>query len=184
MSFTWRELVCYGMIKKIGEPELVRYFLDILLPLRRDFIEDEARKYHCSLRVSVETRWKVTREFKENGLYHLVNSMVPIRCRLPFTNRMWKISSRCMINILYFRMGFMRVQRDIGYDILVNFEQTKEEKIMCINRIMRFSEIRIKDYEEILFDYLLFSDEGDLEDIPYILLTYSSDGQPHMDIIN
>ena len=128
--------------------------------------------------------FKLSRASLRKGLYDLVNLMVPIRCRLPFTYRMWKISSKCMMNILYFRTGFMRVQRDIGYDILVNEEQTKKEKIMCINRIMILREIRIKEYEEILFDYLLFSDEGDLEDIPYILLTYSSDCRPQMDIIN
>jgi hypothetical protein len=43
MSFTWNELVGLGIIKFLRDPELVLYFLKILGPRRRDFLDDEYR---------------------------------------------------------------------------------------------------------------------------------------------
>jgi len=61
MSFTWNELVCHGLLKNIGERELVCRVLDLVLPMRRDLIEDEAREYHagkiCILRCPVSGIW-------------------------------------------------------------------------------------------------------------------------------
>jgi hypothetical protein len=46
MSFTWNELVCHGLLKEIGEREVVCHIMDFVKPLRRDFLEEEAREYH------------------------------------------------------------------------------------------------------------------------------------------
>jgi len=49
MSFTWNELVGLGIIRFLTDPELVLYFLKILGPRRRDFLDDEYRSsyYEC-----------------------------------------------------------------------------------------------------------------------------------------
>ena len=49
--FAWNELVAIGLIKELKDPELVRYFISILKPLRRDMVEEEAREWHQSLYV-------------------------------------------------------------------------------------------------------------------------------------
>jgi len=46
MSFSWSELVCHGLLKEIGEREVVCHIMDFVKPLRRDFLEEEAREYH------------------------------------------------------------------------------------------------------------------------------------------
>jgi hypothetical protein len=61
MSFTWNELVCHGLLKNIGERGLVCRVIDLVRPMRRDFIEDEAREYHagkiCIMRCPVSGIW-------------------------------------------------------------------------------------------------------------------------------
>ena len=46
--FSWNGLVAIGLIKELKDPELVRYFMSILKPLRRDMVEEEAREWHQS----------------------------------------------------------------------------------------------------------------------------------------
>jgi len=46
MSFTWNELVGLGIIQFLQDPELVMYFLKILGPMRRDFLDDEYRSFY------------------------------------------------------------------------------------------------------------------------------------------
>ena len=46
MSFTWNELVCHGLLKEIGEREVVLQLMRFVKPMRRDFLEEEAREYH------------------------------------------------------------------------------------------------------------------------------------------
>ena len=52
--FAWNELVTIGLINILKDPELVRYFMSILKPLRRDIVEEGAREWHQSLRIKKE----------------------------------------------------------------------------------------------------------------------------------
>ena len=43
--FTWNENVAFCIIPFLGDPGLVIYFMGILKPMRRDYVEKEAREY-------------------------------------------------------------------------------------------------------------------------------------------
>lgn len=84
MSFTWNELVGLGIIKFIQDPELLLYFLNILGPMRRDFLDDEYRSsyYKCGVALtdhtisSFKTRRMIT-FFREDSI--LIHPMVDWR---------------------------------------------------------------------------------------------------------
>ena len=46
MTFSWKELVCHGLFKEVGEPSLVKKFLKVAMKERRDYLEEEARAFH------------------------------------------------------------------------------------------------------------------------------------------
>ena len=46
MTLSWKELVCHGLLKEVGEPSLVKKFLKIAMKDRRDYLEKEARAFH------------------------------------------------------------------------------------------------------------------------------------------
>ena len=87
MSFTWNELVALGMIKFLLDPELVLYFMEILKPKRRDYLDDEYRASYlgweggldalASHKISsLKTRQRIT-FFRENSI--LIHPMVEWR---------------------------------------------------------------------------------------------------------
>ena len=45
MTFSWKELVCHGLLKKVGDPSLVKDLLKIVMKERRDLLEEEAREF-------------------------------------------------------------------------------------------------------------------------------------------
>jgi len=45
MSFSWKELVCHGLLKEIGEPSLVKELLKMVMKERWLFLEEEAREF-------------------------------------------------------------------------------------------------------------------------------------------
>ena len=49
------------LIGPLGDPELVLYFLGKLIPIerayRREFLTEQAREFHTSLRVKPSDRW-------------------------------------------------------------------------------------------------------------------------------
>ena len=106
--FAWNELVAIGLIKKLRDPELVRYFMSILKPLRRDMVEEEAREWHQSLRTNQEDRWNRMAELSQKRKYQEMNSAVPITCTLPFDGGMWRSSRLLLRSIRYFRRGFIK----------------------------------------------------------------------------
>jgi len=182
MSFSWDELVMIGMIEILGDPELVFYFMKILKKERNKFIENQGRDFHCSLRVTKEDRWEKTKELKEKGLYYMMSSMVPITCPIPFTNSEWKNSSENLRKILYFREGFMMKIDGLDNGISSRKHQLVSEKIKCLNKYMEYSIIRKEEYDEAVFDYMLFH-EWRNDEYPYILLEYDYDSQPLISII-
>ena len=46
MTLSWKELVCHGLFKEVGEPSLVKKFLKVAMKERRDYLEEEARAFH------------------------------------------------------------------------------------------------------------------------------------------
>jgi hypothetical protein len=85
MSFTWNELVGLGIIQFLQDPELVLYFLKILGPRRRDFLDDEYRSSYYKWALhglpdhkisSLKTRRRIT-FFKEDSI--LIHPMVEWR---------------------------------------------------------------------------------------------------------
>ena len=74
--FTWEETVAISLISILGDPELVIYFLSILKPLRREYLEEEAREWHKSLRVSQEDRWKRIADLSKRRKFSQMNASV------------------------------------------------------------------------------------------------------------
>ena len=87
---TWKETVAFSLIESLKDPELVRYFMRILLPLRNKYILDEAQSFHSSLREN----------FREDIE---VNKCLPITPSLQLYNH-----SQNMLRIKYFTPGFIR----------------------------------------------------------------------------
>ena len=46
MSFSWNELVCHGLMKKVGDPSLAREIFRYAKKMNRDYLEEEAREFH------------------------------------------------------------------------------------------------------------------------------------------
>jgi len=45
MTFSWKELVCHGLLKKMGDPSLVKDLLKMVMKERWLFLEEEARGF-------------------------------------------------------------------------------------------------------------------------------------------
>ena len=199
--FTWKENTAVSVIGLLKDPELVRYFMSILMPLRDNYIFDEAQKFHQSLRIESGDRWKGTEELKNKGQYHLMNSCVPITCKLPFDGSMWRNSIVTLKSITYFRDEFIRssivTTRENGvYEIHRN--ACLSDKIEAVKLItdggikgQRFrSQWETHDINLALEDLINFEDdEYEDEECPYILIkTEKSDVKyldvKYLDIIN
>ena len=46
MTLSWKELVCHGLLKKVGDPSLVKDLLKMIMKERWLFLEEEAREFH------------------------------------------------------------------------------------------------------------------------------------------
>ena len=70
--FTWNESVGLSMIKYIYDPELVMYFLNIAIQIRREYIDNNSMKYHskrafCSGSLSIfKSRWNSIELLRKN----------------------------------------------------------------------------------------------------------------------
>ena len=169
--------MCLG-VKYLKDPELVRYFACIANKEREKYVESESRKFHCSLRLTREEKMEQFKTLMIKGNY----SIVPISCSIPFINSEWRIIKKFLNEILYFREGFMMKVEDLNSGISVRKHQSVNEKIKSVNRYIKYSNICIREFDEALFDFLLFNDYED-DDYPYILLDYDYDGQPVVTII-
>tara|TARA_Y100000590_G_scaffold59368_1_gene62987 strand:+ start:1026 stop:1646 length:621 start_codon:yes stop_codon:yes gene_type:complete len=206
MSFTWNELAGLGLIKFLKDPELVLYFLKILKPLRRDFVEEEAREWHESLRVSKEDRWKSVAELSRARKFSQMNSSVPITCKLPFDGGMWRNSCLLLKSIHYFRKGFLkfpgscRTQHLDGYEEEMSYKQKINTVTLMLGDTITSREFRnewnLSDIREALEDFVLFEDtdhaysgdpELEAEEKPFIIVEkfrINGEDKPIMQIIN
>jgi hypothetical protein len=187
-SFTWDQEVALCLIQFLQDPELVRYFLAILRPRRRDLLEDEAREFHESLRMTKEGRWKKVAELSQMRKFHAMNASVPITCTLPFDGGMWRNSCLLLKSLRYFRETFIKKEvfqlgeegdPPSNWDI----EQTVSEKIETVNLFLdnshvgsKFrSNVSIYGIEEARSDFEIF-EEDDETDYPYLLVRTTSHG--------
>tara|TARA_B100000035_G_C20869289_1_gene495438 strand:- start:112 stop:759 length:648 start_codon:yes stop_codon:yes gene_type:complete len=188
--FTWNETVALCLISSLRDPELVIYFMSILKPMRRKFVEDDSRGWHQSLRISQEERWKRIADLSKRRKFSAMNASVPITCTLPFDGGMWRNSKDLLKMIRYFREGFIRKE----LDRISTEEESNSVKIKIVNLLkeesVRASMFRsvasISMIDEALGDLILFtngnydSDNENLEDIgweqlPYIILSADID---------
>ena len=49
MTLSWKELVCHGLLKKVGDPSLVKDLLKMIMKERWLFLEEEAREFHTGI---------------------------------------------------------------------------------------------------------------------------------------
>lgn len=192
--FTWDELVCLGLIGVLKDPQLVFYFLDILKPLRRDFIEGEARKWHKSLRISQNEKCRKVNDLAlENKLMDIYSS-VPITCNLPFDGEIWRRSCLLLKSIKYFKENFIReeITFEGGIDETINTDQYLPDKIKTVNLIFdkgskgyHFRQMySIDEIQETLCDFDIFEEADDDEYIPFILVSMDNTENYGMKIIN
>ena len=136
--FTWNETVAISLISILGDPELVIYFMSILKPMRRDYIEKEAREWHQSLRITQKERWEKVAKLSRQRKFAQMNASVPITCTLPFDGGMWRNSKELLKMIRYFRKGFIReiteVTRNGGW-IRESSEEKLKKKIKIVNLV-------------------------------------------------
>jgi hypothetical protein len=45
MSFSWKELVCHGLLNKVRDPSLVKELLKMVMKEHMDLLEEEARVF-------------------------------------------------------------------------------------------------------------------------------------------
>jgi hypothetical protein len=65
MTFSWKELVCHGLLNDLGDPYLVKKLLKVVMKGRRDHVEEEAREYHS--------------EITKDNLTHILTVTIPSR---------------------------------------------------------------------------------------------------------
>ncbi len=208
--FSWNETVAIALVGVLRDPELITYFMSILKPKRRDFIEDEARIWHESLRVSKEDRWKNVSDLskaRKFSKFNLQNSSVPITCKLPFDGEMWRNSCSLLKSILYFRKGFLkfpggaRTRRLDGYEEEMSYKQKVNTVNLMLGETIISQKFRdqwsLRDTREALVDFIHFEDtshayQGDPilenEEKPFIIVEEETDNkgeyQSIMNIIN
>ena len=177
--FTWNETVAISLISILRDPELVIYFMSILKPIRRKFVEEEAREWHLSLRITQEERWKRVAELSMKRKFSQMNASVPITCTLPFDGGMWRNSKDMLKMIRYFRPGFIRETPVTMYGNISN-DETIKRKTQAVNlligeslesNIFRSQYSRC-DADEALGDLIHLEDDPEMEydELPYIVL--------------
>lgn len=181
--FTWNENVAFCIIPFLGDPELIIYFMSILKPMRRDYVEEESREWHKSLRITQEERWLRVAELRNKKKFSEMDGSVPITCTLPFDGGMWRNSRDLLKIIHYFREGFIKSEILEEGIYLCTEEELISNKIKLVNILyeesMRSniikSEFSIFEIEEALNDLIefknpMFEEEIDQSMMPYITI--------------
>ena len=185
--FTWNEIVALYLLEKLGSTDVVLYMMGVVKEERRDFVEEEAREWHCSLRIKQVDRWKRVSELSMKRKFHKMNMSVPITCTLPFDGGMWRNSQIMLKMIRCFRGSFIRASKG-NWAVSVHLEATASDKIRIVNKLFKgsFSE-GLACAEEALNDHILFQeDPNDMhqyQELPYICEKKSSEHQKIEDSI-
>lgn len=182
--FSWNESVALCLLEKLGSVDLTFYLMNILKKERRDYLEEEAREWHSSLRIKQEDRWKRISDLSMKRKFHRMNMSVPISCTLPFDGGMWRNSQDMLAMIRYFRDNFIRRRVQIQVDgfltgTWIDYNANIREKVRLVNNALDknavvngyFGQWTSKSMEEALGDYIHFT-EDPKPDIPYNELPY------------
>ena len=199
MNSEFKSDVALTLVRFLGDPGLVKYLIDILEPLQRDFEEQEARKFHQSMRTTKEERWERIRELSKQRKFHLMNSSVPITCTLPFDGGMWRRSKQILKMVRFFRDGFMKIETSPNWDDELPGwmeEQGLKSRVDSVNLIYGDGENSltyrsgwcINSIEEALNDFELFETPDDEQEEDYnekpFILTYQRNQKKFLTIIN
>ncbi len=182
--FSWNENAALCLLEKLGSVDLTLYLMDILKKERRDFVEDEAREWHSSLRIKQEDRWKRVKDLSMKRKFHRMNMSVPISCTLPFDGGMWRNSQDMLEMIRYFRDNFIRRRIQIQVDgylpgTWVDENANIRDKVRLVNNALDknaivngyFGQWSSSDMKEAINDYIHFT-EDPKPDIQYNQLPY------------
>jgi len=193
---TWSREVAFIFLQVLCDPEIIRYLLSISKPIHNNFIFEEARLFHESLRMTREKRWALTKELSKQRKFHEMNNRVPITCTLPFNNIEWRSSCELLKSIRYFIPGFIRKKYPVreleGRTICEDIDLELPLKIKCINLIFD-DDIKGGDFRgylsraeirEHLDDFEIYEDwdnsiEGEEtppHETPYLLIEIWCDG--------
>ena len=182
--FSWNENAALCLLEKLGSVDLTFYLMDILKKERRDYLEEEAREWHSSLRIKQEDRWKRVKDLSMKRKFHKMNMSVPISCTLPFDGGMWRNSRDMLAMIQYFRDNFIRRRVQIQVDgylpgTWIDKNANIRDKVRLVNNAFNkdavvngyFGQWTSRSMEEALGDYINFT-EDPKPDIPYNELPY------------
>lgn len=182
--FSWNENAALCLLEKLGSVDMTFYLMNILKKERRDYLEEEAREWHSSLRIKQEDRWKRISDLSMKRKFHRMNMSVPISCTLPFDGGMWRNSQDMLAMIRYFRDNFIRRRVQIQVDgfltgTWIDYNANIREKVRLVNNALDknavvngyFGQWTSKSMEEALGDYIHFT-EDPKPDIPYNELPY------------
>ncbi len=104
MTLSWKELVGHGVMKKVGDPSLVKELLKVVMKERRDHVEDEAREYHS--------------EITKDNLNYIFTMTIPSRCD----------KLRDILLQRFFAGEFgdsIRIHRDVTDELLASWQERK-----------------------------------------------------------
>lgn len=171
---TWNENAAISLISILRDPELVIYFMGILKPMRRNFIEGEAREWHKSLRITQEDRWNRVAKLSRQRKFAQMNASVPITCTLPFDGGMWRNSKELLKMIRYFRKGFIReiieINRNVGHERIRSIEGKLKKKIKIVNLV--------NNHESEGSHFRLYYTLGEIEEALDALIEYENYPEP------
>ena len=182
---TWSEDVALIFLQFLRDPEIIRYLLIIAKPIHNNYVFEEARLFHESLRMTREKRWVNTKELSKQRKFHEMNSLVPITCSLPFDDGMWTRSCKLLRMIRYFRPSFIQGKYEIYQDYFEDRDLELSLKISAVNLIFDLSErggsfrnlFCLGEIQEALSDLEIYEDWSDdinetniFDDKPYLLI--------------
>lgn len=192
---TWSGEVAFIFLQVLCDPEIIRYLLSISKPIHNNFIFEEARLFHESLRMTREKRWAQTKELSKQRKFHEMNNRVPITCTLPFNNIEWRSSCELLQSIRYLQYGFIRKKYPVreleGSLVCEDIDLEMPLKVKCVNLIFDddwkgsnfrgyFSRAEIREH---LDDFEIYEDwdnsieeETPPQETPYLLIEIWCDG--------
>ena len=104
MTFSWKELVCHSLLKKVGDPSLVKELLKVVMKERRDYVEEEAREYHL--------------EITKDNLLYILTMTIPSRCG--------KLRDSLLERYFAGELGSsIGIHRDVTDELLASWEERK-----------------------------------------------------------
>jgi nitroimidazol reductase NimA-like FMN-containing flavoprotein (pyridoxamine 5'-phosphate oxidase superfamily) len=104
MTFSWKELVCHGLLKELGDPSLTKDLLKVVMKKNRNHLEEEAREYHSDIT-------------KDNLLYILT---------MTIPSRDGKLRDRLLERYFAGELGSsIGIHRDVTDELLASWQERK-----------------------------------------------------------